>query len=169
MRFRSEFIAWAALAVTFALLMNQAPSLLSSPGSSPLGSDSSDNAATTDLSSTEAYTDFSSVPMGLILLSSEYLRKARESAADVLIFPRPPIAEPASRRDQLTIMVDILAFARKPASRKQIIRSLNMSQHQLKKYLRVLIQKGFLLEEQGQSRTYKVTEKGREFVRLLEC
>jgi predicted transcriptional regulator len=169
MRSRSEFIAWAALAVTLALLMNQAPSLMSYSGPPSLGSDSSDNGATTDLSTTEAYTDFSGIPMGLILLSSEYLRKARESTADVLIFPQPPIAEPASRRDQLTIMVDILDFAQKPVSRKQIIRSLNMSQHQLKKYLRFLIKKGFLDEEEGQLRTYKVTEKGSEFVRLLEC
>jgi len=43
-----------------------------------------------------------------------------------------------------------------------------MSQSQLKKYLRFLIERGFLLEELGQSRTYRVTEKGREFVRLLE-
>jgi len=168
MRVRSKIIGLTALVVALAFLVNQAP-LMSYQSQSPLVSDSSDGAATTDLSVPEASADFSSIPMGLILLASEYLRKTRESAAGGTLFTLPPIAPPVSRRDKLMIMVDILAFAHQPVSRKQIIRNLNMSQYQLKKYLRFLMQRGLLLEEFGQARTYRVTEKGNEFLRLLEC
>ena len=66
------------------------------------------------------------------------------------------------------IIVDILTFTQKPASRKKILRHLNLSQYQLKKYLRFLIAKGFLAEEVADSRTYKTTGKGLELVKLLE-
>jgi len=72
------------------------------------------------------------------------------------------------RRDQLTIMVDILSYARKPVSRKKLIHGLNMSHYQLKRYLAILIRKGFLLEQSGESRTYLVTDKGTMFMELVE-
>jgi predicted transcriptional regulator len=43
-----------------------------------------------------------------------------------------------------------------------------MSHYQLKRYLAILIQKGLLLEQLGQSRTYLVTAKGSAFVELVE-
>lgn len=66
------------------------------------------------------------------------------------------------------IMVDILTFARQPVSRKRILKRLNLSQYQLKKYLGFLIQKHLLLEEFGDRRTYRITEKGSAFLKLIE-
>jgi predicted transcriptional regulator len=101
-------------------------------------------------------------------LISDYLRKAKDGDDNVLLFSRPARLTPASRRDQIMIIVDILTFTQKPARRKTILRYLNLSQYQLKKYLRFLMAKGFLAEEVGESRTYKITEKGVELVNLLE-
>jgi predicted transcriptional regulator len=167
MRIRGETVWLAAVVVAFTIFMNQAPSL-SNPSPSPRAGETPGGSAVTDPLSPEFPVDLASIPAGMALVVSEYFRKTRAPAMNGQIFSHPQIADLVSRRDQLMIMVDILVFAHQPVTRKRIIRSLNMSQSQLKKYLRFLIQKGFLLEELGQSRTYRVTEKGSEFVRLLE-
>ncbi|MGH9918429.1 MAG: winged helix-turn-helix domain-containing protein [Nitrososphaerales archaeon] len=168
MRIRGEMVLLGAAIAALAIFMNQAPSAMGNASPSPLASDASGGPAATDLLNSELPVGLSGVPAWMVLVASEYLRKSRAPATNGQIFSYPQAPELVPRRDQLMIMVDILDFARQPVTRKRIIRSLNMSQSQLKKYLHFLIEKGFLLEELGQSRTYRVTEKGREFVRLLE-
>ena len=165
MRIRGEMVLLGAAIAALAIFMSQASPAMGSASPSPVASDASSVPAATDLLNPELP---AGVPAGVALVASEYLRKSRAPAMNGQIFPYPQVTELVPRRDQLMIMLDILEFARQPVTRKGIIRSLNMSQSQLKKYLRFLIERGFLLEELGQSRTYRVTEKGREFVRLLE-
>ena len=165
MRVRSEVVLLGAAIAALAIFMSQASPAMGSVSPSPVASDTSSGPAATDLLNSELP---AGVPAGVALVASEYLRKSRTPAMNGQIFPYPQVTELVPRRDQLMIMLDILEFARQPVTRKGIIRSLNMSQSQLKKYLRFLIERGFLLEELGPSRTYRVTEKGREFVRLLE-
>jgi predicted transcriptional regulator len=159
----------AALTLSLAFLVNQAPALTSYQDASQVASDSSAAAVQFDSSVQElppGAPDATAVP-ALLLLASEYLRTAKDSDAHGWTFLHHPEVETA-RRDQLTIMVDILSFARKPVSRKKLIRGLNMSHYQLKRYLAILIQKGLLLEQLGESRTYLSTAKGSAFVELVE-
>jgi len=169
MRVRREFVGLAGLALAFAILVNQAPVLMSYQDSPQVASDSSAVAVQVDSSVQDVSVGLPDAPAGpvVLLLASEYLRRAKDSDANGWTGLDYPEVE-TSRRDQLTIMVDILSSARKPVSRKKLIRSVNMSQYQLKRYLAILIRKGLLLEQLGQSRTYLVTAKGSAFVELVE-
>jgi predicted transcriptional regulator len=168
MRIRGEIVWLVAAVAVFAIFLTQSPSVISNPSPLQLAGDAPGGSAVTDILNPELPVDLTNLPPAMALVVSEYLRRTRPPVMNGQIFSHPRIEELVPRRDQLMIMVDILVFAYQPVTRKRIIRSLNMSQSQLKKYLRFLIQKGFLLEELGQSRTYRVTAKGSEFVRLLE-
>jgi predicted transcriptional regulator len=169
MRVRTMVVGLAALTLAFVFLVNQAPALMSYQDSSQAASDSSATAVQVDSSVQDLPAGVPDATAGpvVLLLASEYLRRAKHSDAHGWTGLHYPEVEP-TRRDQLTIMVDILSFASKPVSRKKLIRSLNMSHYQLKRYLAILIQKGLLLEQLGQSRTYLVTAKGSAFVELVE-
>jgi len=169
MRVRTMVVGLAALTLAFAFLMNQAPALMSYQDSSQVASDSSAAAVQVDSSVQDLPVGVPDATAGpvVLLLASESLRRAKDSDVHGWTGLHYPEVE-TTRRDQLTIIVNILSFARKPVSRKKLIRSLNMSHYQLKRYLTILIRKGLLLEQLGQSRTYLVTAKGSAFVELVE-
>jgi len=67
-----------------------------------------------------------------------------------------------SRRGKYEIILDILEISIKGIRKTQIMYKANLSFAQLKNYLHLLNDRGLLEEKDG---TYKVTEKGLEFVR----
>ena len=170
MRVRNEIVAAATFVVALAFLMNQTPQMSGSPSFSLVTNDSSEGAvAAVDISSPDVSAVISGGPVGAIILTSEYLRRPdRERAADYSSFSTPTKSDLVSRRDQIMIMADILTLASQPVSRTRFLKRLNLSQYQLKRYLRFLIQKRLLLEEFGQTRTYRITERGSAFLKLIE-
>ena len=163
-------IGLALLITTFALLSSQpwplAASLPVGPGSSMVVSDAPDDNSV-DGAGAGPSLDSTGFSLAVGFLVSDYLRNGKDDGSSLFLSRPPRLTRPA-RRDQLMIIIDILTFTQKPARRKRILRYLNLSQYQLKKYLPLLISKGFLTEELGESRTYRITEKGVELVRLLE-
>ena len=169
MRIRREFITTVGLLTVMAFLMSQTPQTTEANLSTATVDDSSDaGVATATISGPDISASVTRVPVAAIILASEYLRRARESSSGYPMFSIPTRAAPVPRRDQIMIMVDILTFASQPVSRKRILKRLNLSQYQLKKYLGFLIQKHLLLEEIGDRRTYRITEKGSAFLKLIE-
>lgn len=71
----------------------------------------------------------------------------------------------AKRRDKLIIMMEIIAIARKGASKTHIMFKANLSFSQLKEYIDFLTKKSLLQKASIDRRTvYKSTEKGLEFM-----
>lgn len=168
MRMRTELVLPVAAVLALAIFMNQAPTVLVNSSSSPPTEDQTDGSSVADSSSPDLANELASICPAVPLVASEFIRKTRTPPTNGQIFAPARTYEIVPRRDQLMIMVDILVFAHRPATRKGIIKNLNMSQLQLRRYLRFLLEKGFIVEERAQGRTYRVTEKGAEFVRLLE-
>jgi len=72
-----------------------------------------------------------------------------------------------TRRDQLTIIYDLLDIAQQPQRLTHILYKSNMSYGQLSKYLNELIQLGFLETKTKPFRAFVRTEKGKLFSDML--
>ncbi len=65
------------------------------------------------------------------------------------------------RRDRTEISADLLKISETGARKTQLVYRGNLNFHIIKKYLRILIDRGLLLKEGDR---YYTTEKGRDFV-----
>ena len=72
-----------------------------------------------------------------------------------------------TRRDQLTIMSDLLEIVNQPQRLTHILYKSNMSYGQLSKYLDELTELGFLEIRTEPFRAFVITEKGKQFNDML--
>jgi predicted transcriptional regulator len=72
-----------------------------------------------------------------------------------------------TRRDQLTIMSDLLEIVHQPQRLTHILYKSNMSYGQLSKYLDDLTELGFLETKTKPFRAFIITEKGKQFHDML--
>ena len=76
-------------------------------------------------------------------------------------------AELSSRRDRLSILVEILSIARKSTPKTKIMYQANMSFASINEYLGYLLQNHMISKESHSLRTlYKCTQKGTEVLSL---
>jgi len=73
-----------------------------------------------------------------------------------------------SRRDQITIMLDLLSSISEPKKLTHVLYSSNMSYTQLIKYIDSLKEYGFIKEETKPFRSYLITLDGKEFVNIMK-
>ena len=72
-----------------------------------------------------------------------------------------------TRRDQITIMLDLLTSITEPKRLTHMLYSSNMSYAQLLKYIKSLKGYGFIKEETKPFRSYLITHEGKAFVSLM--
>jgi len=72
-----------------------------------------------------------------------------------------------SRRDQLTIMSDLLEIVQQPQRLTHILYKSNMSYGQLSRYLEDMTEMGFLETKKEPFRAYVITTKGKQFGEML--
>ena len=72
-----------------------------------------------------------------------------------------------SRRDQLTIMSDLLEIVQQPQRLTHILYKSNMSYGQLSRYLDDMTEMGFLETKTSPFRAYVITSKGKQFSEML--
>lgn len=72
-----------------------------------------------------------------------------------------------TRRDQITIMSDLLEIVRQPRRLTHILYKSNMSYAQLSRYLEDMIDMGFIKTKSKPYRSYIVTPKGIQFNEML--
>jgi len=72
-----------------------------------------------------------------------------------------------TRRDQLTIMSDLLTIVHQPQRLTHILYKSNMSYGQLSKYLDDLTELGFIETKTKPFRAFLITEKGKQFHEML--
>jgi len=73
----------------------------------------------------------------------------------------------STRRDQITIMSDLLEITTQPQRLTHILYKSNMSYGQLSKYLDELINMGFLEIRTNPFRAFVITAKGKLFSEML--
>jgi|SRR6201988_771384 predicted transcriptional regulator len=73
----------------------------------------------------------------------------------------------AGRRDELTIMTDLMANMLQPMRSTHLLYKSNLSYSQLKKYLSSLQSMGLVEEATKPYRSFTVTEKGRTFLDIV--
>lgn len=71
------------------------------------------------------------------------------------------------RRDELTIMTELLINMLEPRRLTHILYKTNLSYSQLRKYLSNLLHMGLAEEFDQPFRTFRITEKGRTFIDLI--
>ncbi|MEM2760944.1 MAG: winged helix-turn-helix domain-containing protein [Nitrososphaerales archaeon] len=71
------------------------------------------------------------------------------------------------RRDELTIMTDLLTTMLMPRRLTHILYKTNLSYGQLKKYLGSLMQMGLAEQIDKPCRMFRITEKGRLFMQVV--
>ena len=71
------------------------------------------------------------------------------------------------RRDQLTIMSDLLDIVQQPQRLTHILYKSNMSYGQLARYLDDLTELGFVESKSRPYRAYVVTQKGKQFNEMI--
>ena len=71
------------------------------------------------------------------------------------------------KRDELTIMRDILRLTRTPTASTKILYGANLSYTQFSRYLDLLVEKGFMKVAGRTPPTYVTTNKGELFLRLV--
>lgn len=71
------------------------------------------------------------------------------------------------RRDQLTIMSDLLDIVSQPQRLTHILYKSNMSYGQLSRYLEDMKEMGFVESKSKPYRAYVVTQKGKQFNEML--
>ena len=82
----------------------------------------------------------------------------------------PKFTMASTRRDQLAVILDILAVADRPVYQKRLLREANLSYAQFGKYLNYLVSTGLLQEQKkevGKPRLYATTSRGRALTELL--
>lgn len=72
-----------------------------------------------------------------------------------------------NRRDQITIMLDLLTDITEPKRLTHMLYSSNMSYVQLLKYIKLLKEYGFIKEEEKPFRSYLITREGKAFVSIM--
>jgi len=72
-----------------------------------------------------------------------------------------------TRRDQLTIMSDLLEITKQPQRLTHILYKSNMSYGQLSKYLDELTELGFIEIRTAPFRAFLITPKGKQFHDML--
>jgi predicted transcriptional regulator len=72
-----------------------------------------------------------------------------------------------TRRDQLTIMSDLLEIVQQPQRLTHILYKSNMSYGQLSRYLEEMTELGFLETKSKPFRAYIITSKGKQFNEML--
>lgn len=72
-----------------------------------------------------------------------------------------------TRRDQLTIMADLLEIVKQPQRLTHILYKSNMSYGQLSRYLNDMTEMGFLETKTSPFRAYVITSKGTQFSDML--
>ena len=73
----------------------------------------------------------------------------------------------STRRDQLTIMSDLLEITQQPQRLTHILYKSNMSYGQLSKYIGYLTEMGFLEIRMKPFRSFVITSKGLQFNEML--
>ena len=73
----------------------------------------------------------------------------------------------SGRRDELTIMTDLIVNMTQPMRSTHLLYKTNLSYSQLKKYLSSLLTMGLIEEMTEPYRTFGVTEKGRTFMSIV--
>jgi len=73
-----------------------------------------------------------------------------------------------NRRDQITIMLDLLQNIQEPKRLTHVLYSSNMSYSQLVKYMDSLKEYGFVKEEKKPFRQYLITGDGKAFVNIMK-
>jgi len=74
----------------------------------------------------------------------------------------------STRRDQLTIMTDLLEIVQQPQRLTHILYKSNMSYGQLSRYLDDMIEMGFLETRSKPFKSYIITDKGKQFILMLD-
>lgn len=74
----------------------------------------------------------------------------------------------SSRRDQLTIMADLLEMLKEPKRLTEIFYKSKMSYNQLSKYFNELIKLKFIDEYDEVIHEFIISENGRKFLELLQ-
>lgn len=74
----------------------------------------------------------------------------------------------SSRRDQLTIMVDLLEMFKEPKRLTKVFYKSKMSYNQLSKYFNELIKLKFIDECDEVIHEFIISENGRKFLELLQ-
>jgi len=71
------------------------------------------------------------------------------------------------RRDQITIISDLLDIIRQPQRLTHILYKSNMSYGQLVKYLSDMIDMGMVIEKSEPFRAFSITSKGTMFLQMI--
>lgn len=74
----------------------------------------------------------------------------------------------AKRRDELSVVCDMLSLLSQPMRSTHILYKSNLSYRQMKRYLSSLKEMGLIAELKEPFHSYRITEKGRMFLKLLE-
>gem|GEM_PF-6702758 len=72
------------------------------------------------------------------------------------------------RRNELTIMTHLLTYLIEPRRTTHILYRTNLSYYQLKKYLASLLRMGLAEEINEPHRAFRITEKGRMFMQIID-
>jgi len=73
----------------------------------------------------------------------------------------------SGRRDELTIMSDLMVNMLQPTRSTHLLYRTNLSYSQLKKYLASLLNMGLIEEITNPHRAFSVTDRGRAFLDLV--
>jgi predicted transcriptional regulator len=71
------------------------------------------------------------------------------------------------KRDELTIIRDILRLTVSPTTSTKILYRANLSYTQFKSYVDLLVERGFLRVQDEKPPAYVTTSKGKLFLRLI--
>ena len=71
------------------------------------------------------------------------------------------------RRGRFRLISDILSAAKNPSTKTSIVYSANLSFEQAQKYLDMLEEDGLLESHSSGHKKYKITEKGRKFLKTF--
>ncbi len=71
------------------------------------------------------------------------------------------------KRDKLEIMIKMLEIMTVPCKKTHILYKANLNYYQLKRYLNELIDRGLVKEYEEPYRYYVMTEKGKEFLTIM--
>ncbi len=74
----------------------------------------------------------------------------------------------STKRDKFAIMLKILNISRTPIKRTHILYKANINFYQLTRYIDLLTTLGMIEEVELPFRSYRITEKGLEFIKMFE-
>lgn len=77
------------------------------------------------------------------------------------------LSKARAKRDELTIMSDILELTSSPKSSTKILFGANLSYTQARRYLDLLLEKGFIEMASRRPPAYVRTSKGKLFLKLI--